>query len=363
MLKDESGRIEAVHKFLNLKSNKDKELQEIVGLASDICHSPLALITLIDEEVQHIRFKVGTTLEQTAREDSFCQYVIDKEDLLIIPDATLDIRFSNIPFVVNDPKIRFYAGAPLITYEGQTLGSLCVLDTKPRKLNRSQKTLLGILSKRIVQIMEFEFMVDILKKQYFEAKDAEIKLRSFFDSSGACHLLLGMDTEVLAFNKNMAAFVAKMYHTELLAGMKIDEILKDKPLDSFISDYQEVLEGKLVSFEREYQYQDDEIIWLYVTFEAAYNPEHEIIGMSYNATDITQRKLNERQILEQNESLKQIAYMQSHELRRPVASILGLMELFKENDYQATVEELKLMQQATEELDAKIRTIVNVVSV
>jgi hypothetical protein len=216
MSKNETERLKAVHQFLNLKTDREKELQEIVGLASDLCKTPLALITLVDEQTQHIPFKVGIDLEQDARENSFCQYLIDKADLLIIPDALLDIRFTNIPFVVNEPKIRFYAGAPLINYDGQTLGSLCVMDIKPKKLTRVQKNALTILSKRIIQIMEFEFIADILKKQFLEAKDAEIKLRSFFDSSGSCHLLLGMALEVLAYNKNMALFVEKMYQTVLL---------------------------------------------------------------------------------------------------------------------------------------------------
>lgn len=96
-----------------------------------------------------------------------------------------------------------------------------------------------------------------------------------------------------------------------------------------------------------------------MTFDPGYNAEGEIIGISFNAYDITERKLNEQQILAKNHSLKQIAQIQSHELRRPVASILGFMEIFKDNDYKATPDELKMMGIATEELDDKIRDIVN----
>lgn len=287
--------------------------------------------------------------------------VSDQDDLLIIPDALLDIRFSDIPFVVNDPKVRFYAGAPLVTYEGHSLGSLCVWDIKPRKLTLHQKKLLTVLAKRIKQIMEFEFVVGILKNQCEEAKDAEIRLRSFFDSSGSCHLLVGKKLEILAFNKNMAEFVERMYQIKLSIGLKLNKILKNRQLETFIKDYKKVLSGTPVDFEQEYKYKGEKVIWMSVSFEPGYDPAGKIIGISYNATDITERKMNEQQILAQNESLKKIAFIQSHELRRPVASILGMMEIFKGNNYQTTEEELIMMEKATEELDGRIRSIIDTV--
>jgi PAS domain S-box-containing protein len=360
MPKRELERLQAVHQFLGLKTNKERELQEIVELASALCKTPVALITLIDKDTQYFKFRVGTDVEQSARKNSFCQYLIDKEELLVIPDALLDIRFADIPILTSHPKIRFYAGAPLNTYDGHTLGSLCILDTKPKRLTNNQKKLLNVLGKRIVQIMEFEFVVGILKRQFMDAKDAEIKLRSFFESGGACHMLIGMDLEILAFNKNMAEFIERMYQLQIHIGLEVKDILKDKPLESFVADYNTALSGTPVKFEREYQYQDEETIWLYVTFEAGYDPAGEIIGISYNATDITERKLQEQQILEQNEALRKIAYIESHELRKPVASILGFMELFKLDDYTSSREDLVMMGKAAEELDTKIRDIVKI---
>lgn len=263
--------------------------------------------------------------------------------------------------MVNDPKVRFYAGAPLVTYEGHSLGSLCVWDIKPRKLTLHQKKLLTVLAKRIKQIMEFEFVVGILKNQCEEAKDAEIRLRSFFDSSGSCHLLVGKKLEILAFNKNMAEFVERMYQIKLSIGLKLNKILKNRQLETFIKDYKKVLSGTPVDFEQEYKYKGEKVIWMSVSFEPGYDPAGKIIGISYNATDITERKMNEQQILAQNESLKKIAFIQSHELRRPVASILGMMEIFKGNNYQTTEEELIMMEKATEELDGRIRSIIDTV--
>jgi PAS domain S-box-containing protein len=353
-----SKRSQSVHQFLNLKLNKERELQEIVELASAMCNTPVALISLIDDDTQYFKFKVGTDIEQNDRKNSFCQYLVDQDDLLVIHDTELDIRFGDIPIVVNNVKVRFYAGAPLITNDGHSMGSLCIWDVKPRKLNKNQKKLLVMLAKRIIQIMEFEFVVGVLKKQRQEAQEAEIRLRSFFESSGSCHLLVGKKLEILAYNKAMADFVERMYQVKLFIGLKLNKILKDNQLETFLKDYRKVLNGSSVSFEQEYKYKGEEVIWMSVNFDAGYNPEGKVIGISYNATDITERKLNEQHIAKQNAALRRIAQIQSHEFRRPVASILGLMEIFKMNNYQTNEDEVKMMQKATEELDHKIKTIV-----
>ncbi len=129
-------------------------------------------------------------------------------------------------------------------------------------------------------------------------------------------------------------------------------------LESFVEDYLKAISGKTIRFEREVKYSIGEVIWWDVTFEPTYHDNGGVIGVSYNATNITERKLYEQQILAQNDSLKHIAHIQSHELRKPVASILGLVHLFKNEQYKATKEELMMLEKAASELDQKIRAIV-----
>ncbi|RYG47042.1 MAG: hypothetical protein EOO01_15400 [Chitinophagaceae bacterium] len=269
--------------------------------------------------------------------------------------------FAGLPLVTGPPYIRFYAGAALITHDGYRLGSLCIMDPEPGTLSLAQQHLLKAMAKRVVQIMEFDFSVRILKEQFLQGRSDAIKLRSFFDSSGACHLLIGKEMEIIAFNKNMADFFERIYHVRLCSGMAVSHVFIDEQLSQFLEGYQVAIGGIPVKYERAFKY-GAELVWWSVDFEPGYGPEGEIIGISYNATDITERKLHEEQLLAQNESLRKIAYIQSHEVRRPVASILGLMELFRLNNYKTTVEELKMMEQATLELDQKIRDIVNYTS-
>jgi PAS domain S-box-containing protein len=259
--------------------------------------------------------------------------------------------------LVLESQVRFYAGIPLRTHDGLYLGSLCVAGTKPRDLSSSQKHLLKVLAKRVVQIMEFGLSLEILKKQFLQAKNSEIKLRSFFESAGTCHLLIGKELEVIAFNKNMAYFIDELFHVKVFAGQSITDILQGGMLETFISEYHKALKGDSVIYERKVTLKGD-TMWWSITLEPGYNVEGEIIGISYNATDITEKKIHEQQILDQNECLMQIAHIQSHELRKPVASILGFVELFKANNYTSDPEELMMLGKAATELDEKIRAIV-----
>ena len=353
----ELERLAAVNRFLKLEISKEKELQEIVELAARICGTPTALITLIDADTQFIKFKVGFKYDTTSRADAFCSHVIEQDEVMIVPDAHLDERFAANPLVTGDPNIRFYAGSPLTTRDGLNLGSLCVIDQQPKELNDLQQQMLAALSKQVIQLLEFDSSIKILKDQFVAARRSEIELRSFFESSIDCHLLLGKNFEVLAFNKAIERIVATAYNKALVRGNEMTEYLNPKFKDDFYQNYQKALKGTAAFEQRKINYGDRQIWWL-IKYEPAFNPDGEIIGVSVNSTDITARVEHEQTVTEQNESLREIAFIQSHELRRPVASIIGLMDLLKSDERVSGIEELKLMEKAVAELDEKIHLVV-----
>jgi len=114
----------------------------------------LPSLSLVDTDRQWFKAKVGTDVNETSRKISFCTYAITQPDLFIVPDATLDERFANNPLVTSEPKISFYAGAPLITPDGYALGTLCVIDKVPRELRLEQKQALSILAHHVVSQLE-----------------------------------------------------------------------------------------------------------------------------------------------------------------------------------------------------------------
>jgi PAS domain S-box-containing protein len=151
---DEAARLETLHQYHILDSLPEQDFDDITVLASQICGTPIALISLIDSDRQWFKSKVGLTATETSRDIAFCAHAIHQPDLFMVRDATLDARFADNPLVTADPRIRFYAGAPLITSEGHSLGTLCVIDRVPRELSLEQQESLRALSHQVINQLE-----------------------------------------------------------------------------------------------------------------------------------------------------------------------------------------------------------------
>jgi len=220
----EAARLLAMQRYADFNLDREKELNDIVKLASMICNAPIALITLMDKDIQWIKAKVGADVDQMPRETSFCTYAIETDEVMIVPDATIDPRFAGAPVVANAPFLRFYASANLRSYDGFNVGTICVYDLQPRGLTASQTEALTALAGQVSHIMELDRALKLLKAQ--------------------------------------------------------------------------------------------------------------------------------------NEALSEIARIQSHEIRKPVSSIMGIMQLIKDSAYQADAEHLQLLELSVGQLDEKIRLIV-----
>lgn len=224
-------RLEAVHEFLNLEYDQASEFQDIVNFAAELCGTPVALITLLDKDVNWVKVRTGIDAPAMPRETSFCQYTIQSDGLTIIPDTLEDRRFDNNPLVYEPPHVRFYAGAPLTIKGGIRLGSLCLFDAKPNNISKIQQKALAVMARQVTFLMQLELSRKILQ------------------------------------------------------------------------DNLKVLEEK-------------------------------------------------------NESLRNIAHMQSHDIRQPLTSIMGIMDIIKNDGYKADKEKLIMIDEAANELDNKIHAIV-----
>jgi len=151
---NEPKRLKVLWQYEVLDTVPEEVFDDLTELAARICEAPIAMISLVDEDRQWFKSKIGITLGETSRDISFCAYAITQPGLFIVPDAAQDRRFSNHPFVIAEPNIRFYAGAPLITPDGHALGTLCVLDKVPRELTHDQRQALRVLAHHVVSQLE-----------------------------------------------------------------------------------------------------------------------------------------------------------------------------------------------------------------
>jgi GAF domain-containing protein len=154
----EAERLQALHDYQVLDTGREQAYDDLVALATHICDTPIALITLVDEDRQWFKARIGLAPHETSRDAAFCAYAIHGTDPLVVTDAPSDPRFADNPLVTGEPHIRFYAGAPLTTPHGHGLGALCVIDNKPRTLSPSQLNALKALARQVVVVLELRRM-------------------------------------------------------------------------------------------------------------------------------------------------------------------------------------------------------------
>ena len=151
----ETRRLAALERLRILDTLPEQTYDDVVRLASQICGTPIALISLVDADRQWFKAKVGLDADETGRDVAFCAHAIDSPDqMLTVDDALLDQRFATNPLVVGDPQIRFYAGAPIVTREGHALGTVCVIDTVPRHLDDAQRDALQALARHTSMLLD-----------------------------------------------------------------------------------------------------------------------------------------------------------------------------------------------------------------
>lgn len=177
---NEAQRLEALRTYAILDTPAEQAYDDIVKLASLICDVPIALISLIDEDRQWFKAKVGLGVLQTPRGEAFCAHaIVNPGELMQVHDASLDPRFADNPLVTGDPKIRFYAGAPLVTASGVAMGTVCVIDQVPRTLEPRMVEALEALSRQVVALLELRHAHLELKLLAGEQRQRQTQLEGY----------------------------------------------------------------------------------------------------------------------------------------------------------------------------------------
>jgi anti-sigma regulatory factor (Ser/Thr protein kinase) len=175
MTRDEPARLAALRRYKILDTKPEQAFDDLTMLASAICGTPIALISLVDEDRQWFKSKVGVSVSETSRAVSFCAHAIQQREIMEVPDALDDARFAGNPLVHGEEKIRFYAGAPLVTPDGYALGTLCVVDHVPRRLTSDQARALTALKRQTEAQLELRRNLIELETALAERDRAEVE--------------------------------------------------------------------------------------------------------------------------------------------------------------------------------------------
>jgi PAS domain S-box-containing protein len=288
---NEAGRLDALRRYGILDTLPEPDFDDLSRLAALICRTPTAMVTFVDANRQWFKSKVGIDLQETPRDVAFCAHTILQHEVMVIPDALKDERFRTNPLVTGRHRVRFYAGAPLVTAEGQVLGTICVVAQEPRDLGPEQRDALKALSRLVVAQLELRRSVSELSQAVRERRLAEQEIDQLFTLSLDMLCIAGLDGFFKRINPAWEKTLG--IATEELLGEPYIDFVHPDDREATIEEAKKIGKGiATVSFENRYRRRDGDYIWL--LWNATSSSDNKLIFAV--ARDITERKRAERRM-------------------------------------------------------------------
>ncbi len=304
-LPDEAERLDALKRLDVLDTPPEAAFDRITSLCSRLFDAPISVISLVDSQRQWFKSRCGFDLCQAPRETSFCKHAIQQNKVFVVPDAGLDPRFSDNPLVTGAPHIRFYAGAPLVSREGQALGSLCVLDTRPRDLSADERSTLEDLAAVVVDELELRLGVRRLAEEsnarraaQLALSDARARFQSAFEMSAMGMALVCPDGRWLQVNACLCQILG--YSEEELKRKSFQDVAHPDDLLSDVELAGRLLAGEIGSYELEKRYVrgDGTLIWVAINAALVRDEAGQPLYFVAQMQDVSSRKQMEQKLLQ-----------------------------------------------------------------
>lgn len=315
---NEPSRLLALQSYEIMDSGQELRYDDITLLASRICRTPMALITLINEDRQWFKSKVGLAGTETPRELAFCAHaIVEPDKVLTVVDARVDDRFSANPVVTGDPYVRFYAGAPLVSADGHALGTLCVIDREPRHLEPEQKDALLALSRQVMALLEERRTSAALRGAMQALTRSEALFREAYENAPIGIALVSPEGEWLRVNQSLCDMLG--YPAGDLTRTTFQAITHPEDLESDLLLVRRMLTREIRTYqmEKRYLHRTGHAVWAHLSVSLVWDKQKPLYFIS-QIQDITERKNIER-------GKSEFLTMVSHELRTPVTALRGAL--------------------------------------
>lgn len=294
---NENQRLAALDQLDILNSIPEKDYDEITKLAAYICQTPVSLISLVGAEENWFKSKVGTDLRYGERKYSHCGHaILDPGSIMEVPDARKDKRFKNNPYTLAEEPILFYSGAPIVDNYGHALGTLCVLDHVPRKLNSDQRNALQFLAGQISNLFELRTRNNNLKKVQKELREQNELLKNFANvishdmKMPLANIIVTIDFLKAKYGKNLNGHIL-----ELLNNIKDSSFSLSDYVSGILEHYESNSLGSEASHEQQFDLHDlleDIIDFLNITDDCEINFPDENTELTCNKIVLNQILLN-----------------------------------------------------------------------
>jgi len=317
-LPDERARLQALQSYEIMDTGPELRFDDLTLLASQICHTPMALIALIDEHRQWFKSRIGLDRTQLPRDLAFCApAMVETDKVFTVVDATLDERFAAHPLVTGDPYIRFYAGAPLVSAEGHALGALCVIDREPRHLTADQQTALLALSRQVMALLEERRTSAALRGAMHAQTHSEALFREAYETSPIGIALVSPEGGWLRVNEALCDLLG--YPAEELERSTTQTITHPDDLESDVVLLRKLLARELRTYqlEKRYLHRMGHVVWVKLSVSLVWDDQRPLYFI-WQIQDVGERKNIER-------GKSEFLTMVSHELRTPVAALRGAL--------------------------------------